>query len=51
MFFASSDGTGTGGNIKLSVTGGTGAIDTTDGVSFLYSGGNGGAIDPLNGWR
>jgi hypothetical protein len=25
------DGTGTGGNIKLSVTGGTGAIDTTNG--------------------
>jgi hypothetical protein len=37
---------GDGGNIKLSVTGGTGAIDTTKGSVNSYStGGNGGAIE------
>jgi hypothetical protein len=43
---SSSDGTGTGGNIKLSVTDGTGEIDTTNGSLTSYSaGGNGGAIE------
>ncbi len=40
-------GTGTGGNITLSVTGGTGAIDTTAGTGLIASSstlGNGGAI-------
>src|SRR4028119_2291443 len=44
--FASSNGTGTGGNIKLSVTGGIGVIDTTNGSLTSYSaGGKGGAIE------
>ena len=40
-------GDGDGGNIKVSVTGGTGAIDTTNGSVNAYSvGGKGGAIEP-----